>query len=37
MVASSVAQADPKARDEVRAVAPALEKNRQDTLFGDLW
>jgi len=37
MVASSVAQADPKARDEVRAVAPALEKYRQDTLFGDLW
>jgi alkylhydroperoxidase/carboxymuconolactone decarboxylase family protein YurZ len=37
MVASSVAQADPEARDEVRAVAPALEKYRQDTLFGDLW
>ena len=37
MLASSVAQADPKARDEVRAVAPALEKYRQDTLFGDLW
>ena len=37
MLASSVAQADPKSRDEVRAVAPALEKYRQDTLFGDLW
>ena len=37
MLASSVAQADPQSRDEVRAVAPALEKYRQDTLFGDLW
>jgi 4-carboxymuconolactone decarboxylase len=36
--ASSVAQADPtKARDDVRAVAPALEKYRRDTLFGGLW
>ena len=26
-----------RARDDVRAVAPALEKYRQDTLFGDLW
>jgi 4-carboxymuconolactone decarboxylase len=38
LLGSSVAQADPTtARDEVRAVAPALEKYRQDTLFGDLW
>jgi alkylhydroperoxidase/carboxymuconolactone decarboxylase family protein YurZ len=38
LLASSGAQADPtKARDDVRAVAPALEKYRQDTLFGDLW
>jgi 4-carboxymuconolactone decarboxylase len=26
-----------KTRDDVRVVAPALEKYRQDTLFGDLW
>jgi 4-carboxymuconolactone decarboxylase len=38
LLASSVAQADPtKAGDDVRAVAPVLEKYRQDTLFGDLW
>jgi 4-carboxymuconolactone decarboxylase len=38
LLAASTAQADPKkARDEVRAVAPALEKYKQDTLFGDLW
>jgi 4-carboxymuconolactone decarboxylase len=38
LLASSGAQADPtKARDDVRAVAPVLEKVRQDTLFGDLW
>jgi 4-carboxymuconolactone decarboxylase len=37
MFASSFAHADPKTRDDVRAVAPALEKYRQDTLFGDLW
>ena len=38
LLASSTAQADPrKARDDVRAVAPALEKYKQDTLFGDLW
>src|SRR5882724_3535286 len=38
LLALSVAQADPtKARDDVRAVAPALEKYRQNTLFGDLW
>src|SRR5947209_8754886 len=38
MLASSGAQADPtKPRDDVRAVAPALEKYRLSTLFGDLW
>src|SRR5438552_3503797 len=38
LLASSVAQADPtKTREDVRAVAPALEKDRQDMLFGDLW
>jgi 4-carboxymuconolactone decarboxylase len=38
LLASSSAQADPrKQRDDVRAVAPALEKYEQDTLFGDLW
>jgi 4-carboxymuconolactone decarboxylase len=38
LLAPSVAQADPtKTRDDVRAVAPALEKYRQDALFGDLW
>jgi 4-carboxymuconolactone decarboxylase len=37
LLASSAAQADPKARDDVGAVAPALEKYRQDTLLGDLW
>jgi 4-carboxymuconolactone decarboxylase len=38
LLASSVAQADPtKARDDVRAVAPALEKYRQNILFSDLW
>src|SRR5437016_1716047 len=38
LLASSVAQADPtKAREDVRGVAPALEKYRQDALFGDLW
>jgi 4-carboxymuconolactone decarboxylase len=38
LLASATAQADPrKARDDVRAVAPALEKYKQDTLFGDLW
>jgi 4-carboxymuconolactone decarboxylase len=34
LLASSTAT---KARDDVRAVAPALEKYQQDTLFGDLW
>ncbi len=38
LLASAVAQADPtKAREDVSAVAPALEKYRQDMLFGDLW
>jgi 4-carboxymuconolactone decarboxylase len=38
LLASSVALADlTKLRDDVRAVAPALEKYRQDTVFGDLW
>jgi 4-carboxymuconolactone decarboxylase len=38
LLASSVALADlTKVRDDVRAVAPALEKYRQDTVFGDLW
>ena len=38
LLASSVAQADPtRTRDDVRASAPALEKYRQDVLFGDLW
>src|SRR5256884_4191422 len=38
LLASAVAQADPtKTREDVRAVAPALEKDRQDMLFGDLW
>src|SRR5258705_4716746 len=36
LLASSTAHAT-KARDDVRAVAPALEKYQQDTLFGDLW
>ena len=38
LLASSAASGPyKKARDDVRAVAPALEKYRQDTLFGDLW
>jgi alkylhydroperoxidase/carboxymuconolactone decarboxylase family protein YurZ len=36
LFASSTAQAT-EARDNVRAVAPALEKYKQSTLFGDLW
>jgi 4-carboxymuconolactone decarboxylase len=36
LLASSTVQAT-KARDDARAVAPALEKYKQDTLFGDLW
>ena len=36
LLASSTAQAT-KSRDDVRAVAPALEKYKQDTLFGELW
>ena len=38
MFASSIAVADPtKGRADVASVAPALEKYRQETLFGDLW
>src|SRR3984893_8565368 len=38
LLASSVAHPAPtKAREDVSAVAPALEKYRQDVLFGDLW
>jgi 4-carboxymuconolactone decarboxylase len=38
LLASATAQADSrKARDDVRTVAPALEKYKQDTLFDDLW
>jgi 4-carboxymuconolactone decarboxylase len=38
LFASSAGEASPaKAREDVRAVAPALEKYRQDTVFGDLW
>lgn len=38
MLASSIAGANPAdARDDVRAVAPALERYRQDTLLDDLW
>jgi 4-carboxymuconolactone decarboxylase len=36
LFASSTAQAT-EARGDVRAVAPALEKYKQGTLFGDLW
>lgn len=38
LLASAAAQADPKnPRDDVSAVAPALERYRQNSLFGDLW
>src|SRR4051812_42342164 len=38
LLSSSVVQADPtQPREDVREVAPALEKYRQDVLFGDLW
>ena len=36
LLGSSTAQAT-KVQDDVRAVAPALEKYKQDTLIGDLW
>ena len=36
LLGSSPAQAT-KVQDDVRAVAPALEKYKQDTLIGDLW
>src|SRR5688500_2622602 len=38
LVASAMAAADPtKASDDVRAVAPALEKYRQGIVLGDVW
>jgi 4-carboxymuconolactone decarboxylase len=38
LFAPSIAVADPtKARVDLSSVAPALEKYRQETLFGDLW
>ena len=38
LFASSIAMADPtKVRSDVQSVAPALEKYKQETLFGDLW
>jgi 4-carboxymuconolactone decarboxylase len=38
LVASSMAAADPtKGRDDVRAVAPALEKYRDGVVLGDVW
>jgi 4-carboxymuconolactone decarboxylase len=36
LLGSSTAQAT-KVQDDVRAVAPALKKYKQDTLIGDLW
>ena len=38
LLGSATAQADPtKTREDVRMVAPALEKYAQGTVFGDLW
>ena len=38
LVASAMAGTDPtKARDDIRAVAPALEKYRQGVVLGELW
>ncbi|MEN3385879.1 MAG: 4-carboxymuconolactone decarboxylase [Hyphomicrobiales bacterium] len=38
MLASSAAQADPtKARQDMRGVAPALEKYRDNTVLGEVW
>jgi 4-carboxymuconolactone decarboxylase len=38
MLGSAFAQADPtKTREDVRMVAPALEKYAQGTVLGDLW
>jgi 4-carboxymuconolactone decarboxylase len=38
LMASSIAQAqNAKMQEDVRMVAPALEKYRQDTLLGDVW
>jgi 4-carboxymuconolactone decarboxylase len=36
LLGSSTTQAT-NSRDDVRAVAPALERYKQDTVFGDLW
>ena len=38
LLASAGAQADPtKMREDVRAVAPALEKYRDNTVLGEVW
>jgi 4-carboxymuconolactone decarboxylase len=38
LLGASIAQADPtKTREDVRAVAPALEKYRDNTVLGDVW
>jgi 4-carboxymuconolactone decarboxylase len=38
LLGASIAQADPtKAREDVRAVAPALEKYRDNTVLGEVW
>ena len=37
LMISASAQANPKNSEDVRMVAPALEKHAQGTLFGDLW
>ena len=38
LLGASIAQADPtKLRDDVRAVAPALEKYRDNTVLGEVW
>jgi 4-carboxymuconolactone decarboxylase len=38
LLGASIAQADPtKTREDVRAVAPALEKYRDNTMLGDVW
>jgi len=38
LFASSIVLADPtKSRPDVPSVAPALEKYKQETIFGDLW
>lgn len=38
LMASSIAAADPtRMRDDIRAVAPALEKYQDSVVFGDVW